>query len=191
MSVVVNPHIRFVYEDYKALPESMARQYELLDGEILMVPAPTTRHRFIAGNIHALLHTHVRSVRSGAVLSSPIDVVLGEGDAREVVQPDVLFISSERLHIIVEAEVRGPPDVVVEVLSPGTEARDRTYKRHLYGRYGVREYWLLDPERETLEVYAAANTGIEQPRTLRVSDMFSSPLFAGLVISLSDIFHLR
>ena len=60
MSVVVNPHIRFVYEDYKALPESMARQYELLDGEILMVPAPTTRHRFIAGNIHALLHTHVR-----------------------------------------------------------------------------------------------------------------------------------
>lgn len=188
---VVNPHIRFVYEDYKALPESMARQYELLDGEILMVPAPTTRHQLIAGNIHAMLHVHARRSGLGVVLSPPIDVVFGEGDAREIVQPDVLFVSRPRYGIIVEAEVRGAPDLVVEVLSPSTATRDLTYKKHLYGRYGVREYWIVDPILETLDLYASKRGSFDQPRTMRASESFSSALFEGLVISLEDVFQLR
>ena len=188
---VVNPHIRFVYEDYKALPESMARQYELLDGEILMVPAPTTKHQFITGNIHSILHTFVRQSRLGAVLASPVDLVLGEGDAREVVQPDVMFISRERFSIIVDEELRGAPDLVVEVLSPSTATRDFTYKKHLYGRYGAREYWIVDPILETLDLYASKRGSFDQPRTMRASESFSSALFEGLVISLEDVFQLR
>ena len=188
---VVNPDIRFVYEDYKALPESMAKRYELLGGEILMVPAPTTTHQILSGNIAYLLHGFVRQHALGTVLCAPLDVVLGEGDAREIVQPDVLYISTARASIILVAEICGAPDLVIEVLSPGTETRDRTYKKHLYGRYGVSEYWLVDPSSETLEVYRSARAKFDEPATYRITDTFNSSLLVGLDISVREVFEVR
>lgn len=188
---VINPDIRFVYEDYKALPESMAKRYELLDGEILMVPAPTTTHQFLSRNITYLLHGFVRQHALGTVLSAPIDVVLGEGDAREIVQPDVLYISTARASIILVAEIYGAPDLVIEVLSPGTETRDRTYKKHLYGRYGVREYWMVDPIGETIAVYESTGMKFEDPTTYRAMDTLKSALLVGLDISVQEIFEVR
>jgi Uma2 family endonuclease len=188
---VVNPDIRFVYEDYKALPESMAKRYELLDGEILMVPAPTTTHQFLSRNIAYLLHGFVRQHALGTVLTAPIDVVLGEGDAREIVQPDVLFISTARANIILVAEICGAPDLVIEVLSPATETRDRTYKKHLYGRYGVREYWMVDPIGETIVVYRSAGVKFEEPTTYRTIDTLKSTLLVGLDISVREVFEVR
>ena len=185
---VVNPHIRFVYEDYKALPESMVKRYELLDGEILMVPAPTTRHQFITANLLSLLHPFLKRTGFGRVLCSPVDVVFGEGNRREVVQPDVLFVSRERLPIVVDEEIRGAPDLVVEVLSPGTETRDRTYKKHLYGRYGVREYWIIDPVLQTLEVHQSTGSSFDVPTIYQATESLSSPLFPGLDIRLSEVF---
>ncbi len=134
MSAVVNPHIRFTYEDYKSLPESMAKRYELLNGEILMVPAPTTTHQFVAANLEFILQAFVRAHHLGVVLDSPIDVVFGQGDDREVVQPDIFYISHRRRDIIIEDEIQGAPDLIVEIISPGTEKRDLGYKKHLYGR---------------------------------------------------------
>lgn len=188
---VVNPHIRFVYEDYKSLPESMAKRYELLNGEILMVPAPTTTHQFLSRNIGYLLHGFVRKHELGAVLSSPVDVVFGEGDAREIVQPDVLYICSERAGIIVVEEICGAPDLIVEVLSPGTETRDRTYKKHLYERYGVREYWIIDPISETVEVYKSSGAEFDDPLIYRAVDTLRSALFVGLDIDLQEVFHVH
>ena len=188
---VVNPDIRFVYEDYKALPESMAKRYELLDGEILMVPAPTTTHQILSRNIAYLLHGFVRQHALGTVLSAPIDVVLGEGDAREIVQPDVLYISTARASTILIAEICGAPDLVIEVLSPATETRDRTYKKHLYGRYGVHEYWIVDPSSETIVVYRSAGVKFEDPTTYRTVDTLKSPLLVGLDIGVREVFEAR
>ncbi|MGH8569737.1 MAG: Uma2 family endonuclease [Gammaproteobacteria bacterium] len=172
---VVNPNIRFSYEDYKSLPESMEKRYELLDGDLLMVPAPTTSHQFVSRNLEFILHNFARTHALGSVLYSPVDVVFGVGKDREVVQPDILFISRGRVAIIAPAEIQGAPDLVVEVLSPGTEERDRGYKRHLYGRYGVLEYWIIDPEVETVEVIRAAGNEFELTMTRGVKDTLASP----------------
>lgn len=188
---IINPHIRFVYEDYKSLPESMAKRYELLDGEILMVPAPTTTHQFLSRNVAYLLHGFVRQHALGTVLSSPVDVVFGEGDAREIIQPDVLYVSVARANIILVEEIRGAPDLIVEVLSPGTETRDRTYKKHLYGRYGVPEYWIVDPVSETVEVYQSSGAKFDDPRIYRSDDRLNSTLFIGLDINLREVFQVR
>ena len=102
---VPNPRIRFRYEDYKSLPESMVKRYELLDGELLMVPAPTTTHQRISRNLEVLLHDYCQRTGFGEVLHSPVDVVFGEADSREVVQPDILIVATERLSIIAEEEI--------------------------------------------------------------------------------------
>jgi Uma2 family endonuclease len=122
------PRIPFTYEDYKILSASADQRYELMDGDLLLVPAPSTRHQIVAKNLLFLLEQHVRSTGSGQVLGAPLDVVLGRGSERSVVQPDTLYVSSARLQIVTALEVEGAPDLVVEVLSPATAERDRGMK---------------------------------------------------------------
>ena len=187
---VVNPAIRFTYDDYQSLPESMEKRYELLDGEIKMVPAPTTRHQFISRNLEFILHAFVKQHALGELLYAPVDVVFGAGDEREVAQPDIIFIRRDRRAIIAEAEVQGPPDLIVEVLSPGTEARDRGYKMHLYGRYGVQEYWIVDPTAETLRQLRIVEGRYRCVCQCGKEDRFVSSLFSGLTIDLYDVFQI-
>jgi len=188
MSAVVNPHIRFTYEDYKSLPESFTKRYELLNGDIVMVPAPTTIHQFIAANLEFILQNFVRAHDLGFVLFSPIDVVFGQGNDREVVQPDLLYVSHPRRAIITEEEIQGAPDLIAEILSPGTETRDRGYKKHLYGRYGVQEYWIVDPVLRTVEVYTGEQFDCRQ---LSGDQALTSSLFPGLEIPLNEVFTIR
>ncbi len=126
--------------------------------------------------------------RLGEIFYAPVDVVLGEDDAREVVQPDLLFISYERCDIITEQEIRGAPDLAVEILSRGTEGRDRKYKKALYGRYGVKEYWIVDPEAETIEVYASTETGMQRTGVYGGSDAVVSPLWPKLKLVPEGVF---
>lgn len=185
---VSRPRIPFTYEDYKSLPESMDRRYELLAGDLFMVPAPTTVHQIISQNIEFILLTYVRKTLRGRVLHSPVDVVLGTGADREIVQPDILFVSAERASIITRPEVVGCPDLVVEVLSPGTQERDSNYKKTLYARYGAREYWIVDPDAKTLDRYVLGNAGFNPPERFTESDSFSSPLFPNLRFDCREIF---
>ena len=141
--------VRFNYRDYCLLPEE--KRYELIDGELYMAPAPGSVHQFILRNLGFLLWGFVRSNQLGQVVFAPLDVILSEED---VVQPDLLFVSRERQHIISDRGCEGPPDLVVEVLSPSTQQRDRVLKRKLYASYGVLELWLVDPESRTIEVLA-------------------------------------
>ena len=186
---VVNPRVRFTYEDYKTLPESMDKRYELLDGDIIMVPAPTTIHQRVSRNIGFLLIQHVREYTLGEVFYAPVDVVLGIGSDREVVQPDVVFVSKERHRIIVEEEIQGAPDLVVEVLSPGTEARDQGYKKRLYARYGVNEFWIVDPKAKTLEVYIPKKAGYQLAGRYKSEDYLKSNLFSELRLKIEELFR--
>ena len=111
-----NPLIRFHYEDYQSLPESMSARYELLDGDLLMVPAPTVMHQRILRNLGFILQQFVREHDLGEILYSPIDVVFGVGDDREIAQPDILFVEKTRSHIITPKEIQGAPTLIVEIL---------------------------------------------------------------------------
>ena len=174
--------LRFTYRDYLLLPEGDRR--ELIEGDFHVVPAPSIRHQTVAANLGTLLRELVRRNRLGIILWAPTDVVLSP---ETVVQPDILFVSNERRGIITEPNVSGAPDLVVEILSPGTAERDRELKLNLYARYGVREYWIVDPEDETVEVM---ELGPEGPLDVRRYDAGSveSRLLPGLSVTLDDIF---
>jgi Uma2 family endonuclease len=180
--------IKFTYEDYKSLPESETKRYELLGGDLVMVPSPSTYHQRISGNLGFILRVFVQERGLGEVFYAPLDVVLGEGEEREVVQPDIFFISKERSGIIAEEEIRGAPDLVIEITSPGTAERDRGYKKTLYARHGVKEYWIVDPEAKTVEVFVLGERGFELVKAYKADEVLSSPLLEGLKVPLGQVF---
>src|SRR2546425_10590004 len=137
------------YEDYCGLPDDGLR-YEIVDGMLFAEPSPRRAHQRAVGNLFAILHAYVRASDLGEVYVAPFDVIL---DPRTVVVPDLVFAARDRLDIVVERGVEGAPDLLVEVLSPGTARRDRVRQLNAYARHGGRHYWLVDPEAKTVEAF--------------------------------------
>ena len=179
----------FTYEDYKSLPETTDRRYELMDGELCVVPAPTTLHQTVAQNLEYLLVQHVRAKRCGRVLHAPLDVVLGAGAQRDVVQPDIVYIAASRAAIVTIEEVVGAPDLVIEIVSPGSKKTDRGYKRSLYERSGVREYWVVDPESSSVDVFVLGPTGFGPATTYRAGSELPCGVMPGLRVPLAAVFE--
>lgn len=179
--------IKLTYEHYRNAPESERERYELYEGELVMVPSPSLKHQLILGNLVDFLRRFVNENDLGVVLFSPLDVILG-GDT--VLQPDILFVAKARAEILAAEGIRGAPDLVVEILSEATAKRDRTYKKTLYARYGVKEYWLVNPEAETIEVLILKESGYEPAGKYarRGKVQFTSPLLKGLSIDLDAVF---
>jgi Uma2 family endonuclease len=175
--------LRFNYRDYLLLPED--RRYEIIDGDLYMVPAPVPYHQRIVQRISMLLYQHVVERDLGEVLFAPCDLVLTQED---VVQPDIFFISKDRLAIVGEKYITAAPDLVVEVLSPSTQERDRTIKAKLYFREGVKEMWIADPTAKTVEVLIRGSDGFQRSGFYAGDAIVSSPLLPGLVIPLERVF---
>ena len=177
------PRIKFTYHDYKTAPED--KRYELLEGDLLLVPGPTTYHQRILIRLSTILHLFVVSEGLGEVFISPCDVVLSSYD---VVQPDLLFVSNERSHIITPDNIQGGPDLVVEILTTSTADRDLGYKRTLYARHGVVEYWVLDPEAKTMEVLRLGQEEFVRHGLYTSDQAFNSPSLRGLAVQLQEVF---
>ena len=175
--------LRFTYEDYLLLPED--RRYEIIDGDLFMTPAPGTPHQRLVGRLYRFLDDHVRSRKLGEVLIAPCDVVLSPTD---VVQPDLLFVAASRAAIVGEKFISAAPDLVVEVLSPSTEDRDRTVKTKLYARFGVRELWIADPETKRIEVLTNSGDGFRQEAVFGLGTVLRSALLPGLEIPIAEVF---
>jgi Uma2 family endonuclease len=125
------------------------RRYELYDGEVIEVPAPFPRHQFAMLELQDRLRGYTQR-QGGCVLVSPIDIVF---DETNVLQPDiVVFTEARRHHVLLDEAIRVAPDVAIEVLSGATAARDRTRKLRMFERFGVQEYWMVDPVAETVTV---------------------------------------
>ena len=177
---------RRTYEDYLNTPDD--ERYELLDGELVMVPSPSFSHQDIALNLGWALKAFATERGLGSVSIAPFDVEFWDGNQRQVVQPDILFVSTARQGIITEANVQGAPDLVVEILSPSTESRDRGYKRELYARHGVSEYWLVDPDAQSVEVLSLGDSGYELGGTYGPGGTLTSSALPGLNLDLREVF---
>ncbi len=175
----------FTYEDWETTPAD-GNRWEVLDGVMVCEPPPGIPHQLVSGNLYFLLEGYVRSRRSGVLLATPVGVVLSQ---ENVVEPDLLFIPVDSLHILTDKGVRGAPALAVEILSPGTSRRDRLVKREIYQRFGVREYWLVDPAGKTVEVLALEEGKYVSRGVLAGGDLLRSPLFPALEIDLRLVFH--
>jgi Uma2 family endonuclease len=178
--------LKLTYADLVALPED-GKRHELIDGEHLVTPSPTPRHQLVLGNLHWLIASFVREHALGQVFFAPLDVLLSEIN---VLEPDLLYVARERLGIIEAAFIRGAPDLVVEVLSPSTCGRDRGVKLRAYEQWGIGEYWIVDPEGETVEVFRRTPAGLERLALARRAGggVLESPLFPGLALDLEQVF---
>lgn len=140
-------------EEYYELPED-GNQYEIVSGKLELKPSPTTTHQRMS---HRLEHTLTDSCEDDYIIMyAPVDVVLSRHETR---QPDLLMIHRSREAIIEERAVVGPPDLVVEILSPNSAKRDRTMKKESYAHFGVPEYWIVDPAHLTIEQYILVSNG--------------------------------
>ena len=179
------PVLKFTYEDYRTAPPD--KSYELLDGELLMTPAPNLKHQSVQVRLGRRLGQFIEEHALGEFFFAPCDVVLSDTD---VVQPDLLFVSREREHLLSNGDnVRGAPDLVVEILSPGTADRDRGYKRALYARHGVTEYWLVDPAAETVWIHCLRDGALVVAHTFGREQTLRSPLLAGFELDLDNVFR--
>ena len=175
---------KFTYEDY--LKTSDDERYELLDGVLTMPPAPNTAHQSVQAELGWRMARFVREERLGNLFFAPTDVVLSDTD---VVQPDLLFISSERAHIITPANIQGAPDLIVEIRSASTAERDETLKRNLYAEHEVKEYWLVDPEAMTIIVLLLGADGYAEVAAHRMGQALTSPTLKGFSVDLDEIFR--
>ena len=179
----MNIGTKLTYADY--LKTSDDERYELLNGELVMPPAPLTGHQIVSMALASRLYLYVNEREMGTVVAAPTDVVLSDTD---VVQPDVLFVSSQRSQILTRENVRGAPDLVVEILSPATAERDRTLKLDLYAQHGVKEYWIVDPDARTITVLLRGEGGFGVDGIYGEGQTLRSPTLTGFNVALEEIF---
>lgn len=176
---------RLTYDDLLSIPqEREGDRHEIINGELIVTPAPVLWHQIVSSNIAYLLNHHVRALELGIVLEAPVDVRLLP---ETVLEPDIIFISRDRLHIIGPKTVDAGPDLVVEILSPGTRRRDLEVKRDLYARFGVQEYWIADPDVRTLVILALQADAFVEIINVDVG-AYSSRVLPGLRLAHDDIF---
>ena len=173
----------FTYRDYLDTPDDV--RYQLIQGDLVREPAPTIPHQEVSRNLLSLLWPFVRDNGLGEVFAAPTDVYLSDTN---VVQPDVLFVSAARAHLITERDVHGAPDLAIEIASPSTERRDRQVKREIYARHGVSEYWLVHPVHRTVETFRPEDGRFAAAGSYRGTDSFTTPLLPGLRIELDAVF---
>ncbi len=178
---------RLTYEDYRTIPDD-GKRHEIIEGEEYMSPSPTTPHQRIVLNLATALKQHVQEHDAGEVFVAPCDVILSDHD---VVQPDVFFVAAERRDIVKERGIAGVPDLVVEVVSEGNRRHDEVRKRRLYARHGVAEYWVVDPELETVKVYRRPEDGYDQVAEWRAEtdDTLTTPQLSSWALPLSTLFR--
>jgi Uma2 family endonuclease len=182
-TAIKKTNVRFNYEDYLLLPEN--KHYEILAGDLRAVPAPSTRRQTVSLNLAVALVRQVKEKKLGRVFHTPRNVILSHED---IVHPDIIFVRHERKCIIGELEIQGAPDLAVEIFSRDASKNDFKAKRKIYMRHGVLEYWIVDPDTESVEVLAWSELGYISAGNYCKTETLLSPLFPGLRLSISDVF---
>lgn len=179
-------HLRLTYEDYRLIPDD-GKRHELIDGEHVMSPSPNTKHQRIAGTLLTALKNFLRDHPLGEIFIAPYDVVLSDFD---VVQPDLIFVADAQAAIVTEANIRGIPTLVVEILSEGNRKLDETIKRQRYEHYGIPEYWIIDPALDQIKIYrlVSGRYGQASVLSLESQESLTTPLLPTLNLPLATLF---
>ena len=172
-------------EDYRSVPEGGPR-YELIEGQMIMAPAPNRLHQKISRNLQFLIMRYLEEHPIGAIYNAPFDVELNEFN---VFQPDLVYVRLERASVFTDQGVTGAPDLVVEVLSPKTLKYDLGPKREVYARSGVSELWVIDPEARKLSIYYLQQDNQNPAYAVSEDAFWESALFPGLRLSLREVFE--
>jgi Uma2 family endonuclease len=178
------PQGRWTYDDYRHLPDDSMR-YEVIEGNLYMSPAPLPRHQIILGEIYARFRQFAREQDRGQVIFAPIDVVLDPGAV--TVQPDLVYVAKENLDIIQETNIWGVPDLLLEVVSPGNVAHDRKTKYHAYAAAGVREYWIVDADAQTIDVFVLRGRAYAPLGHFAADDKAESEVLPGFSLSVAAV----
>lgn len=175
----------WTYEDYALLPDD-GKRYEVIRGELYMSAAPSPLHQRVITRLSFFLEGFLESSDVGTAFVAPIDVILPEklGDP---VQPDIVVIRRESLHIIDELNIQGAPDLVVEVLSPSNPAHDRKLKYDLYAEAGVEEYWIIDPHSRSVEIHVLQEGNFEQLGKCGAGETARSVVLKGFSVPVDEI----
>lgn len=183
MSTIIEEKKICTYEDY--LKTSDDERYELIDAELIMNPSPVTYHQWISRKIEFELEKFVEEKTLGYVFYAPLDVYF---DDTNLLQPDILFIAKNRLDIIGEKNIQGAPDITIEILSEATAYRDLVKKKKIYAKFGVKEYWIVDPVEKTIDLYTLKETVFALMKSFAKNETLESTLLNGFTMNLEKVF---
>lgn len=172
----------WTYEDYYNLKDD--KRHELIEGELIEMPAPNIKHQEISGNLEFLIRAYVKQKNLGKVYDAPTDVKF---DEHHVIQPDILFISNEKKGIIKENCIEGTPDLVIEILSPSNQAYDKVKKFSVYEKFRVKELWIIDPDEQSIRIYVLKSDKLVSYSDASKVIKLKSKIFTELDISFDDL----
>jgi len=174
---------KFTHADLLAAPDDGKRR-EIVEGELFVTPSPNLEHQRISRRIELALANYLEAYPIGEIFDAPMDVILSDFD---VVEPDLVIVLNEHREIL-KTWVEGTPDLVVEILSPTTSKRDRGVKLKAYARHGVTEYWIVDPDQRSIEVYRLGRGKYRGPQVFREPESLTSSMLPSFALSLADVF---
>jgi Uma2 family endonuclease len=174
------------YEQFIELPDDGAR-YELIEGELVLNPAPVTKHQRVLRKMLTRLDRYFEDHGGGEVFCTPYDVVLS---SETILEPDLLVVLSGRASIIREKRAHGAPNITIEILSEGSRRRDEVTKLRLYEQHGVDEYWVADPATDVVKLYRRSAGGFGPAIALNTGtgSSITSPLLPGFPLDVSFLF---
>lgn len=178
------PQGKWTYEDYRRLPDD-GWIYEVIEGELYMSPPPIPIHQENSGNLYVAFHNYAKKHDAGKVYDAPIEVILANW--ANPVQPDIVFITKERLHIVKRSRIEGAPDIVVEVLSPSNWLTDRREKFEIYAKAGVREYWIVNPNARTIELFVLREGRYELIGKYGIGETVRSEVLPGFEVKVEEV----
>ncbi len=173
------------FDDYARLTPPDSGNYELHNGKIIHMPSPLFPHQKLSQRLMRLLGNFIHDNQLGELLSAPMDVIFNKNDT---MQPDILFVSNERLGII-DRQVKGAPDFIVEILSDGNKPQEMSYKKYVFETHGVREYWLVNLKKQTITQYENIEDEFIIRNKINVDGSLSSVVIEGFTLKASDIFE--
>lgn len=173
--------------DYLLVPNN-GKLLQLIEGNFIIAPAPNLKHQEVSRNIEIEIVRYLEKNPIGKIFYAPVDYYI---DAYNVVQPDLVYISKEKYNILFEKGIRNTPDLIIEIISAGTEKTDRELKKDLYWRAGVKEYWIVDLETESIEVYKIEANRYKLDKIYRKanSDKIKTDILPGFEINLDKVFY--
>ena len=174
------------YDDYVRLTPPDSGNYELHNGQIIFMATPIPLHQLVSNNLATDLTVHIRKYKLGRIFTAPMDTVFTSVDT---FQPDILFLSNERLHLIGDKKIEGAPDLVVEILSPSNKPKEMGYKKVIYEMTNVREYWVINLDKQILTQYENIEGEFVIRQVCKKNDTLKSFVIDGFETAVSGLFE--